>query len=50
MGEHIREDMRFIKTELSDIRSDLSHERNERMKLDERFEQHRKGKGRGQDS
>lgn len=50
MGEHIRQDMHLIKTELSDIRSDLSIERNERINLDHRFEQHRKGKGRQGDS
>jgi len=42
MGEHIREDMNFIKTELSDIRSDLRSERTERLNLDHRFEEHRK--------
>lgn len=42
MSRNIREDMVFIKSELSDMRSDMNTERRERIGLDQRFEDHRK--------
>jgi len=42
MGDNIRDDMKFIKTELADIRSELHSERKERQQLDQRFEDYRK--------
>lgn len=45
MSRNVRDDMQYIKSELSDIRSDLNTERKERMSLDNRFEQYRKSAG-----
>lgn len=41
---HIREDLHFVKTELGDMRSDLRHERKDRLELDQRFEQYRRSR------
>lgn len=45
ISKDIRQDMHFIKTELSDIRSEINIERKERLGLDDRFESYRKSVG-----